>query len=181
LAAEAFRRTIRETGASIQVWTKTEHTVAHLSIEVQPLIVSCDLGWRIVYDAGVLERMRSLRSSKLPNETGGVLVGIIDVVRQEIYIVDAFESPADSIETADGFVRGHQGLAEEVERWEHETLTQVEYVGEWHSHPDGHSSLPSGDDVRLMDWLRQRRAKDGRPGVMMIVAERSTATLLAES
>ena len=47
----------------------------------------------------------------------------------------------------------------------------LHYVGEWHSHPDGYSCMPSGDDQKVFEWLTGWMQLDGYPGLMLIAGE----------
>ena len=47
----------------------------------------------------------------------------------------------------------------------------VGYVGEWHSHPPGHSAKPSNDDLHQLAILALRMAEDGLPVASLIVGE----------
>ena len=49
-------------------------------------------------------------------------------------------------------------------------MHQIRYVGEWHSHPDGASAMPSSTDFAQLSWLRQELQNEGLPGLMAIVA-----------
>jgi hypothetical protein len=51
------------------------------------------------------------------------------------------------------------------------TLGMLQYVGEWHSHPDGCSTNPSNDDLKVFSWLTEHMIGDGLPAVMAIVGE----------
>ena len=58
------------------------------------------------------------------------------MARRIIYVVDATEAPADSQECRNGFLRGLEGLQEEVDSIEEATTGMLGYIGEWHSHPN---------------------------------------------
>ncbi|ENH3972589.1 Mov34/MPN/PAD-1 family protein, partial [Escherichia coli] len=47
----------------------------------------------------------------------------------------------------------------------------VDYVGEWHSHPQGFSAKASNEDDNLIKKLHQKMRVEGLPAVMLIVAE----------
>jgi proteasome lid subunit RPN8/RPN11 len=51
------------------------------------------------------------------------------------------------------------------------TGSQLQYIGEWHSHPDGHTAEPSEDDLKLFSWLQDYTRQDGYAPVMLIVGE----------
>jgi hypothetical protein len=50
----------------------------------------------VSYDAGVLQTLREYRARRLPNETGGVLLGIVDMSRRSIHVAHAMPQPEDS-------------------------------------------------------------------------------------
>jgi hypothetical protein len=52
------------------------------------------------------------------------------------------------------------------------TGSQLQYIGEWHAHPDGHPAEPSEDDRKLFAWLQDYSRQDGYAPVMLIVGER---------
>jgi proteasome lid subunit RPN8/RPN11 len=62
-------------------------------------------------------------------------------------------------------------LQEQLSKIDQRTAGQLEYVGEWHSHPDGASTQASEDDIVLFEWLSGHRRMDGLPAVMAIVGD----------
>lgn len=119
----------------------------------------------------LLEEISRARAAKLPNETGGVLIGAFDTLRRIVYVVVQVPSPPDSTEWPTLYIRGVQGLRERVEAIGRITAGNLIYVGEWHSHPDGVGCSPSNDDRKVFDWLRELRKVDGLPPVMLIVGD----------
>ena len=126
-------------------------------------------GWCFVLDHALVEYVSSLRRERLPAETGGVLIGYFDVPHRRVYVVDALPAPDDSHERRDAFVRGFAGLPDAIRDIEARTGSQVSYVGEWHSHPDGAGVGRSDDDSELLRQIAEEVRADGWPGVMMIV------------
>ncbi len=122
-------------------------------------------------DQWLLEHLQSLRASRLPNETGGVLIGAYDLPRKTVYIVDTIHSPADSREMPTLYIRGCEQLAQRVADIATETAGQLEYIGEWHSHPDGYSCAPSLDDLKLFANVTDRMSADGLPALMAIIGQ----------
>jgi proteasome lid subunit RPN8/RPN11 len=114
--------------------------------------------WRLVTDDSFLSSVRRERSRKLPRETGGILHGSWDLVRSIVYVVASIAAPEDSEECAVRAVAIRSG-------------PQLQYVGEWHSHADGHSAAPSEDDLKLFSWLQGYTGQDGYAPVMLIVGE----------
>lgn len=69
-----------------------------------------------------MDRLYCQRKEKLPNETGGVLIGSYDFAHNICYIVDAIDSPSDSKEYPDAYIRGSNGLYEKVCKIENITI-----------------------------------------------------------
>ena len=136
---------------------------------------------RLVTDRVFLSAVRAERQRKLPRETGGVLLGSWDLQRGIVYVVAMIPSPDDSEERPTSYIRGCRGLESAVSDAVAETGGQLQYLGEWHSHPDGHSAEPSEDDCKLFDWVREYTTQDGYPPVMFIVGEKESRWLVGAS
>jgi proteasome lid subunit RPN8/RPN11 len=126
-------------------------------------------------DSFVLEKMATLRAAKLPDETGGVLIGTYDIQRRVVYLADVLPSPADSEEWPTLYIRGCEGLADQVGQIRRVTGHNLEYIGEWHSHPDGASLVPSDDDMMVFSWLTREMDLEGKPPLMIIAGEAGAA------
>jgi hypothetical protein len=173
IAARALEQTIAAPGPRLRVWRVDESSLSVTSIEVEPAMTrTCVIGdWTVITDDSLLQRLALLRMAKLPNETGGVLVGAFDLHRRIVYVIDTVPSPPDSCEWPMLYIRGCAGLEAEIRQIEAMTAGQLHYVGEWHSHPEGHGCLPSGDDATVFAWLTEKMDVDGIPGLMMIVGD----------
>ena len=135
-------------------------------------IISCRQDeWTLCTDNGFINKVYKARAGKLPNETGGVLVGTYDMQRKIVYVVDCLPSPPDSEEWPTVYIRGCQGLSSQVEKINQITTGQLEYIGEWHSHPPGCSVNPSQADRQVFDWLSDLMKVDGLPPLMLIVGD----------
>ena len=137
--------------------------------------VSALNGLKIVWDDGIRTKVRTQREACLPNETGGVLLGYFDLVLGSVFIVDALAAPPDSLGERTGFIRGVEGLEPAVEEAARRTGQIVRYVGEWHSHPRGHTPDPSDLDLVLLVHLASGLDAEGLPAVMLIVGEHDEA------
>jgi hypothetical protein len=109
-----------------------------------------------------------------------VLVGFVDQIGKAIYVVDALGPPSDSEERNESFLRGTDGLSEELKKIADQTGGIVSYVGEWHSHPDGVVAAPSGDDLQQMAFIASHLRQDGLPALMLIVGAEEQRFLLGE-
>ena len=128
-------------------------------------------GWTVrVSDRAILE-MQNYRDSRLPNETGGVLLGAFDVAHQIIYVSKALPSPEDSVEWPTAYIRGIKGLKQQVEEIKALTGNELSYVGEWHSHPKKYGKTPSELDLIAYSILQGQMDAEGLPALMLIKAD----------
>lgn len=128
-------------------------------------------GFRISVSEKAISNMRRLRAESLPNETGGILIGGFDATRQVVHIVDVLAAPSDSEQRPTYFVRGKKDLLPAVEAIAARTVNNLQYLGEWHSHPEGASTTPSGDDHKVFDYLARNLSPTGQPYGMAICGD----------
>ena len=171
--ARQVRLRCEQPDAVISVWHVEQLSGA---INVHTVSVAVNLtvvanGWNIIWNARLQDKARQIRFANLPNETGGVLLGYFDQKLQSIFVVDILSAPLDSAADPSGFIRGVQGLEEQIKIAQARTANIVSYIGEWHSHPSGISTKPSEHDIRLLSYLAEILNRDGLPGVMLIVGE----------
>lgn len=173
IASRAFRSAIAQPGPLIKVWQTDplDLTVRSFECSLEKPIILVAGDWKILTDQTLLDSVRSARKKKLPNETGGVLVGSVDSGRRLMYVVEMIPSPRDSGEWPTVYVRGCEGLKQRVEEIERSTLGQLHYVGEWHSHPAGHDCRSSVDDRKAFSLLSDALSIDGSPALMLIVGD----------
>ena len=157
-----------------------EGAVSVTTVTVSTLVIEQVGDWQITTDLWLLRKLRKFRNSHLPSETGGVLLGVFDTFHRQIYLSDAMAAPPDSKGTPSYFERGFAGLAEAVRRVQHLTADQVQYVGEWHSHPPRCSTNPSEQDVKLICWQTDLMGIEALPGVMLIVGDESHKFVLGQ-
>jgi hypothetical protein len=92
-------------------------------------------------------------------------------VRARAYIVGNYPPPPDSVASATGFVRGEQGVFRTLDAVEAHTAANLTYIGEWHTHPPGHSSKPSADDGVLLRWIGDVLVFLDVPPLMLIAGQ----------
>ncbi|MDD5281475.1 MAG: ThiF family adenylyltransferase [Candidatus Omnitrophica bacterium] len=172
IGARAFRNIFLETSAKILIWrtNPADLSVKALAFSPGKLSEIKTLNWTICVDPWVVEKILAARISKLPNETGGILVGSFDLQRRVAYILDTVLSPPDSKEWPTVYIRGCQGLANRMKEIGDITMGRLEYMGEWHAHT-GSCCSPSEEDKLAFSWLSNWRLLDGLPAVMLIAAE----------
>jgi hypothetical protein len=183
IGSRAFREALSCDAALISIWQlDSTAEVRRIDIAPEPVVATGIGGWSVCTDNQLLHPINMFRQLRLPNETGGVLLGSYDMQRQIIYVVAMLPSPPDSEEWPTSYKRGSIGLATAVQDIGDRTLLNLEYVGEWHSHPTGHGTNMSEVDKVAMAEISGEMAKAGLPGLMLIAAGGgSYAFHLAES
>jgi integrative and conjugative element protein (TIGR02256 family) len=159
--------------ALIRIWQRdgARGGVAVHDVPIREPIRESFPGLTVVWDRGTLEKVRALRETAMPAETGGVLVGYHDLNEGLLYVVDALEAPPDSMGTPESFERGVKGLRTRVEQIGRHSVGQIVYLGEWHSHPPGYTSQESDKDVWQLLYLGDVLRAEDLPALMLIVAE----------
>ena len=76
------------------------------------------------------------------------------------------------------YIRGVKGLRQARKNIVGTKAGNLDYLGEWHSHPKGASTKPSDDDRTVFQWISDLLAVEGRPPVMLIVADASVTLVL---
>jgi hypothetical protein len=177
LAAAALQHVVETPGAVLRVWRLDEATlgVEAVDVPVHPAVDVAVGEWHLVIDEGLTAYLAELRGAHLPNETGGVLLGSVDISRRVVYVVDSIPSPPDSEEWPTLYIRGAAGLKERVVEIQSASAGQLHYIGEWHSHPQGYEPLPSPDDLKVFAWITEALEADDLPAVMMIAGDTGIA------
>ena len=173
MGSRAVQQLSQSEKARIRTWLLDENDNYRLVMDIEPAapIILTKEEWTVIFDSELLNTLALMRECRLPNETGGVLVGSRDRSRKILYVVDALPSPPDSEELKTSYIRGTKGLSEEVERIVHITSSNLDYIGEWHSHPDGNKVEPSENDEKLLNWIRAGMEENGETGLMCIIGE----------
>lgn len=179
LLNQGLQRATEVPSAVIRIWSMDGDAGGVQCYDISPSEVHkiSAAPWTIYWDGELEYRLRSLRDQALPNETGGILVGVIDHKANTIYLVDAYDAPVDSVATPQDFIRGKEGVAEIRMRCMTRTRNMVDYVGDWHSHPRHTSAEPSQTDLELVEDLAQSLSADGLPAVMVIVGDKGGLTI----
>jgi Prokaryotic homologs of the JAB domain len=167
--------------AVARVWTLTSDGVAAVhTIDVGSVRSTSVADWTITLPRSLEERILHMRAGNLPAETGGVVFGLVDLVKCRIDLLEAWPAPPGSTGSETEFIRGTKGLRQEVEKAIARTLEQVRYVGEWHSHPRRARTSPSPTDLCQLGWLASTLSMDGCPGLMLIAGDKGVSINLGE-
>jgi hypothetical protein len=180
LAARGIADSLSSDDAKVMVWTLgTDGSVSVVQRNGEP-VTRAEIGaWHVNYDRGFLDQLSALRDERLPNETGGAIVGIADFSRNSLHLAHAFSQPEDSLGSPTRFERGVLGLAQSIDDVARRSMHQVRYLGEWHSHPRYANARPSDTDIAQLAYLGSELAADGLPGLMAIAAHEGDFSLLS--
>lgn len=174
IASANIKRIINDKLPCISIWRADADSLSVQQYFIKPgQAIDFKVGeWKLMTDELLIKKIYALRKVKLPNETGGVLIGAYDMQRKIIYVADTIPSPPDSKEWPTVYIRGSKGLRLELNRIKNITLDRLTYVGEWHSHPTGSGCKPSQDDRKAFSWLKEIIDIEGLPALMLIMGDR---------
>lgn len=182
IASANIKRILTNPEAEASIWIMNETSdITKYSIPISKTHNARVAGWEVLWDDHLREKLFSKRKNELPNETGGILLGAFDIHNRKIYIVESILSPDDSEEYPYAYIRGIKGVREKLDSIDRETAGMIQYIGEWHSHPEGATLGPSDDDELLQKWLTEQMAKSGLPGLMIIVGNAEFNILLTNA
>ena len=180
--ARQIRLQFQDTASRITIWhcDPESGTMKVDNMKSDALITLEFNGLTIIWNEGIQKKVQELRIQKLPNETGGILLGFFNLKLSRVYIVDALPAPKDSHGDQKGFTRGVSGLKKDVQTASKLTAGIVGYVGEWHGHPSGTTTYPSAQDTFLLKYLAAELYRDGLPSLMLIVGDEDERWILEE-
>lgn len=109
------------------------------------------------------------------SETGGLIFGQRDDAAGVIWIERLTGPPADSQESAAEFVCGTEGVDELCKKLQKAGRGSLEFLGMWHTHPDGRSE-PSRRDLMGMAHLSVTAPSPLTRGLILIVGHARSLT-----
>jgi integrative and conjugative element protein (TIGR02256 family) len=182
-AARTLSRIFHENHASSFLWSLDAETgtVSRTNLGTSPMRLSAVGEWTVAISERLVEDLACERMRHVPRETGGLLIGRFDHLYKRVYVVGYLPAPPDSISWPTRFIRGVQGIKAERDNVTARTANALEYVGEWHSHPEFTSSAPSHTDEDLYRWLDELLRPTGKPPVMLIIGSDGPRCVMALS
>lgn len=141
---------------------------------IPPMIVLTarnDPAWQVRLKHGLEKKLKKILRQASPNETGGLLIGVVDFKNRTVYVTRIIPAPPDSKSHPYAFVRGIQDIPEKVSEMEDLTGGMLGYVGEWHTHPSDEPDL-SGKDKETISKIRRTLDSIPLPTHVMIVTSR---------
>lgn len=125
-------------------------------------------GWKFRIKESLVNELTQKTISAAPNETGGILIGRINLRRKTVHITRVLDAPPDSEGYPYSFKMGVKDIPDHVVDIYKKTGHQIYYVGEWHSHPQG-GRVMSSQDLTAMRQIKTQMSKNGLPTIIMIV------------
>lgn len=130
-----------------------------------------DRSWKIRLCSDSETELRRLFNSSAPSETGGILVGFVNINRKTVYVTRVLPAPPDSISSPYAFVRGVSDVPDQIDQIHDKTGAMLGYVGEWHTHPKGSPQLSTQDESSVAK-IKPNLDKVPMPTLVMIVTEK---------
>ncbi len=129
-----------------------DYTIETQVTSVKPFRVLSALNdpkWAVRFKDGLIEQIEQVSFKAGKKETGGVFVGICNYKTKTIHVIGCISAPIDSKADATQFIRGYEGLPDEIREIQNNSGAQIGYIGEWHSHPDGPNMLSQQDMISV--------------------------------
>lgn len=176
LSSGRLAQVLDEKGASFKVWRLNPDSgaVESVCLPVHPASRFTSVEMQVTVSDDAVRIMRELREKAGANETGGVLLGTYDLVRNIAHVVAALPAPPDSKQTPTYFIRGIKDLKPRIERLAEASAGRLQYIGEWHSHTGRVPARPSNDDEVVFAHLKDYIGPAGAPYFMAICGERDS-------
>lgn len=184
IAAKSLQSIIKDGKAHVGIWrTAPDGSVCKYDFKPTNWVkkISTNSRWTLYVNNGLINQIQEVREAKLPNETGGILLGCIDDSRSIIYLFDTILAPGDSKAAPTFFERGKEGILDEFNKYQEITVGQVKYLGEWHSHPRNSSTQPSEQDLIQCAFLAEHIAKEGSPVYICICGDKKLSFHLIDN
>lgn len=164
----------RGTPSGGRVATRLGWVADHISLDpdAEYEIRIADAAWREI--TAWIEQSHRRRGPEV--ETGGLLFGERDDALGVIWVTEVSGPPPDSEQSPSGFVCGTQGVASLATEKRTRTCGRVQFLGMWHTHPEG-SPLPSPTDLDGMARVLAASTSPSARSLLVIVSpSRSRAT-----
>lgn len=127
-----------------------------------------DLNLYLTIESKSLKKIEELSEDFYPNETGGILVGSYLNAYQEVVISDIL-LPDDSLNSPFNFQPDHKSLNKKLRNLYRRFNGMIEYIGDWHSHPNGSNQYSTADYKSIKDVADSKKVNTHNP-VLLIVA-----------
>lgn len=127
-------------------------------------------GWEVRIHPTVVSKMKEELIKNYPNETGGLMIGLIHSKRRVIYVTRTIDAPQGSMGDPSKFRRNSAKNSPELTAIMNKTGQTLGYIGDWHSHPIS-SANRSATDLNAMLETKKQLAPAGVPTFILIISQ----------
>lgn len=122
--------------------------------------------WTIkIYNKTYNNILKELNKSS-PRETGGILLGHVNIKNKIIYVIDVF-IPKDNKSGPYLLEKGSKGTFDHLSHVLYMTGGMIKYVGDWHTHPNNSTVMSYTDKKSLLE-LKEHLKNMSYPAHIMI-------------
>lgn len=120
-----------------------------MTIEINSIIVDIS--------DDIIERICAFKQCGSENESGGVLFGKKKVDCDTYYIIDISTPNENDKSSRFSFLRNAKAAQKIIENKWHESEGYVNYIGEWHTHPESNPA-PSKTDIKTYKQISKDKS-----------------------
>jgi integrative and conjugative element protein (TIGR02256 family) len=122
---------------------------------------------------GLLTQIHLHTVAHSPREFGGILTGII---HENSYFILDIQTPEKFENSRSGFTRHAGSLNEYLKRLYGKTSGTVNYIGEWHSHPNADTAYSENDKKSMLEIAADSGVRIKAP-LLLIVSVKQKSLL----
>ena len=122
---------------------------------------------KIIVNNEILSNIRRYYRSNIKYETGGILLGKFNKENRVIEITEIYELKT-SLFSRILYKRSARKAQKIIDRRWHQTNGAINYIGEWHTHPNM-QAIPSSTDINSLKEITEK-VKGILPGTILIIA-----------
>lgn len=132
-----------------------------------------ELGYTVHIPAAILQQIRALGLQFHPKEFGGIFLGQRFDDGKEINITEMV-TPTKFESKSTVFTRHPDNLNQRIAQVYKETNGHINYVGEWHTHPNGNSQFSSKDLKTMQEISTSTEIKTSTPLLLIAGVTKKT-------
>jgi integrative and conjugative element protein (TIGR02256 family) len=130
---------------------------------------------KIIVNDKILDNIRRYYCSNINYETGGILLGKFNKENRVIEITEVYELKTNLFSRI-LYKRSARKAQKIINRRWHETNGAINYIGEWHTHPNM-QAVPSSTDINSLKEITEK-VKGVLPGTILIISGKDDQTNL---
>lgn len=128
---------------------------------------------KILVSDSLLTQMIAVADNHYPKEFGGILTGIKE---QDFWIITDFETPTDFKNSRSNFTRKVKKLNAYLKEIYLTSKGKLEYLGEWHTHPNGTPQNSKDDLISMAEIANETNVTTDKPIMIIFSLHQSKRT-----